>query len=100
MSQMLQTIYWCGECGIKFKDTYMPILNATIYCKKCRAKDLLKDRLEYEKIKIKNFWNEISDFEIGEIKNESSNILLVEARAGARMEAYVNMFYQMIWRSV
>jgi len=96
MSQMLETIYWCGSCGIKFKDTYMPFSNATLYCKKCRAKHLLKDRLEYEKTKIKNFWNEISEFEIGEIKNESQNLLLAEARAGARMEAYVNMFYHLV----
>jgi len=50
--------------------------------------------------KIQKFWNEISDFEIGEIKNESSNLLLAEARAGARMEVYVNMFYEMVWSSV
>jgi len=49
---------------------------------------------------IENFWNEISLFEIGERKNESQNILLLEARAGARMEAYVNLFYQLVWSMV
>ena len=46
---------------------------------------------------IEKFWNEIADFEIGDRKNESTNILLSEARAGARMEAYVNLFYQLVW---
>lgn len=51
----------------------------------------------YEKKMIENFWHEISDFEIGERKHESKNTLLSEARAGARMEAYVNLFYQLVW---
>lgn len=50
----------------------------------------------YEREMIEKFWNQIDDFEIGEIKNESSDILLAEARAGARMEAYVNMFYHLV----
>ena len=45
---------------------------------------------------IEKFWNEISFFETGERKNESQNSLLSEARAGARMEAYVNLFYQFL----
>ena len=47
--------------------------------------------------RVQQFWNNISDFEIGERKNESENILLAEARAGARMEAYVKMFYHLVW---
>ncbi len=46
---------------------------------------------------IEKFWNQIDHFETGEIKNESSNILLAEARADTRMEAYVNMFYHFVW---
>ena len=49
---------------------------------------------------IKQFWNNISEIETGERKNESANILLAEARAGARMEAFVKMFYQIVWRSI
>ena len=45
---------------------------------------------------VNKFWNEISLFEIGERKHESQNILLSDARAGARMEAYVNLFYQFV----
>lgn len=44
---------------------------------------------------IEKFWNQIDGFEIGERKHESQNILLGEA--GARMEAYVNMFYHLVW---
>jgi len=50
-----------------------------------------------ELIYSKQFWNEISDFERNERKNESQNFLLAEARAGARMEAYVNLFYDRIF---
>ena len=49
---------------------------------------------------IQQFWNNISEIETGERKNESTNILLAEARAGARMEAFVKMFYQIVWRSI
>ena len=41
---------------------------------------------------IDDFWNSISDFETNERKNQSKNILLSEARAGARMEAYTKSF--------
>ena len=50
-----------------------------------------------DKIIIQNFWNQISDFETGDRKHESQNLLLAEARAGARMEAYVNLFYNLVW---
>jgi len=46
---------------------------------------------------IEKFWSEIYAFEIGERKHESQNILLAEARAGARMNAYVNLFYNLVW---
>ena len=46
---------------------------------------------------IEEFWNHISDFETGDRKHESQNIILAEARAGARMEAYVNLFYHLVW---
>ena len=41
---------------------------------------------------IDDFWNSISDFETNERKNQSKNIVLSEARAGARMEAYTKSF--------
>ena len=50
-----------------------------------------------KKTMIEKFWNQIDDFEIGERKYESQNILLSEARSGARMEAYVNLFYHLVW---
>lgn len=37
------------------------------------------------------FWNDVEEFETNERKNESKNTLLSEARAGARMEAYVKL---------
>ena len=40
----------------------------------------------------KHFWKEIADFETRERKHESKNPILSEARAGARMEAYVKLF--------
>lgn len=40
---------------------------------------------------IKKLWDSIADFESKERKNESKNTLLSEARAGARMEAYVRL---------
>jgi len=46
---------------------------------------------------VNQFWNKISDFEGNERENESQNFLLAEARAGARMEAYVNLFYALLW---
>jgi len=48
---------------------------------------------------IEKFWNEIYLFESGERKNESQKFLLAEARAGARMEAYVNLFYHLVFGS-
>jgi len=44
------------------------------------------------KISITNFWNGIADFETNEIKNDSNNPILANARQGARMEAYVKLF--------
>jgi len=41
---------------------------------------------------LKQLWKEIGDFETRERKHESKNPLLSEARAGARMEAYVKLF--------
>ena len=40
----------------------------------------------------KHFWKGITDFETRERKHESKNPILSEARAGARMEAYVKLF--------
>ncbi len=54
----------------------------------------------YDEEMIEKFWNEITLFEIGERKNESQNILLSEARAGARMEAYVNLFYYYVFERI
>lgn len=54
----------------------------------------------WEQMMIKKFWNDISLFETCERKNESQNSLLSEARAGARMEAYVNLFNPIIFGSV
>jgi len=48
--------------------------------------------LEKRRKKIKQLWFDIANFETNERKNESDNILLSEARAGARMESYVKLF--------
>lgn len=37
---------------------------------------------------IQELWQNISDFEDGEVKNDSKNSILSNARQGARMEAY------------
>lgn len=43
---------------------------------------------------ISQFWNEIADFEAGEVRSwGSQNPLLTEARAAERMKAYVRLFY-------
>lgn len=43
-------------------------------------------------IMINELWNDIAEFEKNEIKNDSKNPLLSNARQGARMEAYVKLF--------
>lgn len=50
---------------------------------------------DYTKCKL---WNNIADFETNERKHESKNPLLSEARAGARMEAYVKLQEDLIWK--
>ncbi len=40
---------------------------------------------------IKKLWDSIAVFETKERKHESKDTLLSEARAGARMEAYVRL---------
>lgn len=40
---------------------------------------------------MKKLWDDIAKFERGERKHESNNPLLSEARAGARMTAYVKL---------
>jgi hypothetical protein len=42
---------------------------------------------------VTELWNAIAKFEQGEVKNQSQNHILASARAGARMEAYVKLFY-------
>ena len=47
---------------------------------------------EYQlKKKIKMLWNSIADFENHEVKNDSTNPILANARQSARMEAYTNL---------
>ena len=41
---------------------------------------------------IEDLWNTIAKFEQGEVKIESKNKVLANARSGARMEAYVKLF--------
>lgn len=38
-----------------------------------------------------NSWQEIADFEAHEVKNDSKNPILANARQAARMEAYVKL---------
>lgn len=40
---------------------------------------------------INELWNNIADFEEHEVKNDSKNPILANARQGARMEAYTKL---------
>jgi hypothetical protein len=50
------------------------------------------------KYTICSLWNDIADFETRERKHESQNVLLAESRANARMEAYVKLQEDLIWK--
>lgn len=45
---------------------------------------------------IRELWDNIADFEDHEIKNDSKNDILSNARKGARMEAYVTLFEKLL----
>lgn len=79
----------CPACnGVTVKDYYREWwICTTPSCSEC----VLTEK-DFKQKLIKEFWLNIIPFETGERKNESSNILLSESRAGARMESYVKLF--------
>lgn len=67
-------------------------------CLQCNHDNCRDDALNLLE-KTRQLWMDIAIFEDGEIKNESDNKILSNARFGARVEAYVRLFHLLVFET-